>query len=90
VLLIIKGDFLKRAVTSHAGVGSILASAAYSVMNAGLIIIALVSFLGDSQRTDLLSQSQIINVAMQYQTWIMVLPVVMMIILGFRDKSEQK
>jgi hypothetical protein len=90
VLLIVKGDFLKRANTSHANVGSIFASAIYSILNAGLIIIALVSFLGDSQRTDLLSQSNAINIIMQYQTWVMVLPVALMIILGFRDKGEQQ
>ena len=88
VLLIIKGDFLKRAVTSHAGVGSILASGLYSFLNAGIIIIALVSFLGDSQRTDLLTQSHFINLIQQYQVWWMVLPVVLIVVLGFKEKEE--
>lgn len=88
VLLIIKGDFLKRALTSHAGVTSIVTSAIYSFLNAGIIITALVSFLGDSQRTDLLGQSSLINTIQQYQVWWMVLPVAIMIILGFRDKEE--
>jgi len=88
VLLIIKGDFLKRALTSHAGIGSIIASGLYSFLNAGIIVIALVSFLGDSQRTDLLTQSHFINLIQQYQVWWMVLPVVLMIILGFKEKEE--
>ncbi|MDD5731408.1 MAG: hypothetical protein PHU42_00710 [Patescibacteria group bacterium] len=88
VLLIIKGDFLKRAVTSHAGVGSIIASGLYSFLNAGIIITALVSFLSDSQRTDLLTQSSYINLIQQYQVWWMVLPVILMIILGFKEKEE--
>jgi len=88
VMLIIKGDFLKRAITSHAGVGSILASGLYSFLNAGIIIIALVSFLGDSQRTDLLTQSHFINLIQQYQVWWMTLPVALMIILGFKEKEE--
>lgn len=88
VLLIIKGDFLKRAITSHAGIGSIATSAVYSALNAGLIIMALTSFLGDSQRTSLLEQSKIINMITQYQTWLVVLPVAIMIFLGFRDKDE--
>jgi len=88
VLLIVKGDFLKRAVTSHNGLMSIITSAAYSFLNAGIIVTALVSFLGDSQRTDLLAQSNLINTIQQYQVWWMVLPVALMIILGFRDKEE--
>ena len=87
VLLIIKGDFLKRALTSHAGVGSIIASGLYSFLNAGIIVIALVSFLGDSQRTDLLTQSHFVNLIQQYQVWWMVLPVVLMIVLGFKEKE---
>lgn len=89
VLLIIKGDFLKRAMTSHVGLNSIITSVIYSALNAGLIIMALTSFLGDSQRTSLLEQSKIINMVTQYQTWLVVLPVVMMIFLGFKDKGEE-
>ena len=88
VLLIIKGDFLKRATTSHTGVGSIIASGLYSFLNAGIIITALVSFLSDSQRTDLLTQSKYINLIQQYQVWWMILPVVLIIVLGFKEKEE--
>lgn len=88
VLLIIKGDFLKRATTSHVGVGSIFASSLYSFLNAGIIVIALISFLGDSQRTDLLTQSNLINLVQQYQVWWMTLPVVLMVILGFKEKED--
>jgi hypothetical protein len=88
VLLIIKGDFLKRALTSHAGVFSIVTSGIYSFLNAGIIITALVSFLSDAQRTDLLTQSHYINLIQQYQVWWMVIPVVLMIALGFKEKEE--
>lgn len=88
VLLIVKGDFLKRASTSHSGVFSILTSAIYSFLNTGIIIISLVSFLGDSQRTELLNQSNLINLIQQYQVWWISLPVALMIILGFRDREE--
>lgn len=88
VLLIVKGDFLKRAVTSHAGVFSIIASGLYSFLSAGIIVTALVSFLSDSQRTDLLTQSSYINLIQQYQVWWMVLPVILMIVLGFKEKEE--
>ena len=88
VLLIIKGDFLKRAVTSHAGLMSILTSGIYSFLNAGIIITALVSFLSDAQRTDLLTQSKYINLIQQYQVWWMVVPVLLMIVLGFKEKEE--
>jgi len=87
VLLIIKGDFLKRANTSHAGFFSIIASGLYSFLNAGIIITALVSFLSDAQRTDLLTQSNYINLIQQYQVWWMVVPVLLMIALGFKEKE---
>lgn len=90
VLLIIKGDFLKRALTSHVGFWSIITSGIYSFLNAGIIVIALVSFLGDAQRTDLLGQSNLINLIQQYQVWWMTLPVALMIILGFKEKEEAK
>ena len=52
ILLIAKGDFLKKAITHHAGIFSMVFAGIYSFLNAGLIITALVSFLSDSQRTD--------------------------------------
>uniref|UniRef100_A0A7C4M2Q3 CvpA family protein n=1 Tax=candidate division CPR3 bacterium TaxID=2268181 RepID=A0A7C4M2Q3_UNCC3 len=88
VLLIVKGDFLKKAMTSHSGVSSIVISGIYSFLNAGIIVTALVSFLGDAQRTDLLTQSNLINLVQRYNVWWMVLPVALMIIMGFKDKEE--
>jgi len=88
VLLIVKGDFLKKAATSHAGISSLITSAVYSFLNAGIIVIALVSFMADSQRTDLLYQSNFISLIQQYQVWWFVLPVVMMVALGFKERQE--
>ncbi len=88
ILLIAKGDFLKKAVTYHTGMFSMMFSAIYSFLNAGLIVTALVSFLSDAQRTELLAQSELTNTIIQYQTWWLVLPVVLMIILGFKHVEE--
>ena len=88
ILLIAKGDFLKKAITYHTGVFSMIFAGVYSFLNAGLIITALVSFLNDAQRTDVLSQSALANTVIQYQTWWLVLPVLLMIILGFKHKEE--
>lgn len=88
VLLMVKGDFLKRAITSHKDIKSILTSGVYSFLNAGLIIISLVSFLGDSQRSDLLSQSNFVTQITQYQVWWIVLPIFMMIVLGYKETEE--
>ena len=88
ILLMVKGDFLKKAVTYHTGVFSMLFAGVYSFLNAGLIITALVSFLSDAQRTEILTQSSLGNTVIQYQVWWLVLPVLMMIILGFKHQEE--
>jgi len=88
ILLIVKGDFLKKAITHHTGIFSMFFAAIYSFLNAGLIITAFVSFLSDAQRTELLAQSDLVNTIIQYQTWWLVLPVILMIILGFKHAEE--
>ena len=84
-LLIIKGDFLKKALTYHTGVFSIVAAGMYSFLNAGIITTALVSFLNDAQRIDLLSSSNLANLVIQYQTWWIVFPVILMIVFGYKQ-----
>lgn len=51
VLLIVKGDFVKRANTSHEGFGSILLAGFYSFLAAGMIVNSIMSFVGESVRT---------------------------------------
>ncbi|MBI2448291.1 hypothetical protein HYV44_01890 [Candidatus Microgenomates bacterium] len=90
LLLIVKGDFLKKASTIHEGFGSIIFAAMYSFLNAGLIITAIISFLNDAQRTDLLTQSHWINEITQYQIWWMVLPIILMVLLGFKKSGGEE
>ena len=89
ILLIVKGDFLKTALTHHTGAFSMLAAGIYSFLNAGLIITALVSFLSDSQRTDILAQSSLANTIVQYQILWLVVPVLLMIVLGFKHREDK-
>ncbi len=87
-LLIAKGDFFKRASTHHDNLTSIIAGGIYSFFNAGIITTAVVSFLSDSQRTELLTQSNLINQIMQYQIPWMLIPIGLMILLGFQKSSS--
>ena len=88
VLLITKGDFLKKATTYHTGILSLLTAGIYSFLNAGIIVTALISFLSEAQRTELLLQSNLINTIVRYQTWWLVLPAILIIILGFKHTEE--
>lgn len=88
LLLIVKGDFVKKADTSHAGFGSILLAGFYSFLAAGMLVNSIMSFLGDSMRTELLEQSQVLNQIVSYHVGWMVVPTLLMIFLGFRKKEE--
>ncbi|MFA7308947.1 MAG: hypothetical protein WC045_02630 [Patescibacteria group bacterium] len=88
LLLTVKGDFFKNASTAHDGFGSIILGALYSFLNAGFIINAIVTFMQDAGRTELLEQSHLISQVIQYQVWWFVLPAILMIFLGFRKKPE--
>jgi len=59
----------------------------YSFFNAALIIVSVISFLPDEMRSVILDSSQLATLLVSFRGWLLVLPVLLLIILGFRQKS---
>lgn len=59
----------------------------YSFLNAALIIVSILSFLPDEMRSAILDSSQLGTLLVSFQGWLLVLPVLFLIVLGFREKS---
>lgn len=59
----------------------------YSLLNAALIIVSILSFLPDEMRSAILDSSHLGTLLVSFQGWLLVLPVLLLIVLGFREKS---
>lgn len=59
----------------------------YSFFNAALMITAVLSFLDEPMRTAIADSSQFATLLMAFRGWLMVLPIFLLVILGYREKS---
>ena len=89
LLLVVKGDFFKKASTAHDGIFSLVISSLYAIGSAGLILTSLASFLPDTQRTDILTDSTLAASLINFQVWWIVLPVILIIASGFKNSNNQ-
>ena len=60
---------------------------AYSFFNAALITVSILSFVPDEMRSAILDSSYLGNLLVSFRGWLLVLPILLSIILGYREKS---
>lgn len=60
---------------------------AYSFFNAALIIVSILSFLPDATQTAILDSSHLATLLVSFRTWLLVLPIILLVVLGYREKS---
>ena len=84
VLLVVKGDFLKKASASHDSLMSLLVGGLYAFFSAGLILTTIASFLPEIERSTIISQSTLAANIIDHQVWWIVLPALAIIVAGFR------
>ena len=56
----------------------------YSVLNSTLILSTILSFLPEEQKVSIAESSKLASKMVQYQTWWIVLPIIALIVIGFR------
>jgi len=86
-LLSLKGEYLSSRTGT---VGSTILLFLYSFLNAGLIVATIISFMDEAARTNLLLQSQAAEMIFKYQNYWIALPAIILIVAGFRKKSNSQ
>jgi hypothetical protein len=59
----------------------------YSFFNATLIVASVLSFLPESTKGIILDSSQLATLLNAFYGWLLVLPILLLIVLGYREKS---
>lgn len=62
----------------------------YSVLNSGLILSTVLSFMSAEAQASLATSSKFARIIIAYHTWWLVLPVFMLIVTGIRAKRDQE
>lgn len=60
---------------------------AYSFFNAALIVVSILSFVPEEMKTAILNSSYLANLLISFRGWLLVLPILLLVILGYREKS---
>ncbi len=60
---------------------------AYSFFNAALIIVSILAFLPEATQTAILDSSHLATLLVSFRTWLLVLPILLLVVLGYREKS---
>lgn len=87
LLLVIKGDFLKKASAAHDSMMSLVLGGLYAFFSAGLVLTSIASFLPDLERSTIISQSTLAANIINHQVWWIVLPAVLIIAAGFKSSG---
>lgn len=85
ILLSVKGEF--TATNLGGGMKGMVLAGVYSFLNAGLIVSSLISFLMEQTRASLYAQSYLASRVVDLRNWWLLLPVVIMIAVGFFTKK---
>jgi len=59
----------------------------YSFLNAALLIVSVLSFLPQDMLSTIIDSSHLANLLVAFRGWILVLPVLVLVVLGFREKT---
>ncbi|MFA6422984.1 MAG: hypothetical protein WCW17_00855 [Patescibacteria group bacterium] len=60
----------------------------YSILASGLIISSIISFMPESQQLSVVESSRLGRLTMNYQTWWIILPIVLMVFTSGRRKNS--
>lgn len=70
------------------GVLSPFELAAYSILNSGIILSTILTYLDDGTRATILSQSHLVTMINQYHDLWLMIPIILMIVMGFHKSSR--
>lgn len=59
----------------------------YSFFNSALMITSILSFLDEPMRTVIADSSQLATLLLSFKSWLLVLPILLLVILGYREKT---
>jgi len=62
---------------------------AYSFFNASLIVVSILSFLPDDMRSVIVDSSHLATLLISFRGWLLVLPILLLVVLGYRERSER-
>ena len=84
VLLSLKGEYISSRLGT---IGSAFLLFLYSFLNAALIVSSIMSFMDDSTRMNLISNSNMANLLYRYHDWWIILPAIVLIVAGFKKRT---
>lgn len=61
----------------------------YSFLNSALIISSIINFMPDDKKQALLASSKLASKLISYHIWWVILPVVALVVIGFRKNSDR-
>lgn len=78
----------KSGIEGRDSGGSVIELFGFSFLNAALIVSSILFFMEPGKREAIVASSKLANILVTYQTWWIVLPVILLIATGFMRKNN--